>query len=388
MRELDLNGAVQVKNYTPLSHFAFEKHGRKGEVFDVIAVRGAFHLVHGSAAELAPIQPPVCLADRYYGEPETSSLKCESDLATFKPSTDVFMTGHARTLHGTPQSQWTVGVQVGKLTKAVRVTGPRAWGKSLMGNWNLGAPGLATEVPLHYELAYGGRYLDPRHRPDPGQPPEFIEHPFNPAGRGWASPDELKLHASIAAPQFEDLSQPVTELNQSYRPQGFGPICRWWQPRVQRAGTYDATWKREHFPDLPLDFDNAFYNSAHPDLIWKGPDAASCYLKGDEPLRLVGVFSAGPMESSLPGFTLQAERVDSKGEHRSFTPALDTIIIDTDTAAVSLIWRITLRREWNVRGVALHQGAPLQHNHPSPSTAGSRLSMTVSMAAEAAKVGR
>lgn len=351
---------MQVENYTSLSHFTFEKHGRRGEVFDIVVVRGTFDLVPGAARPLVPIQQPVCMADSYHGEPETSSLRCESDLATFKPSTDVIVIGHARTVNDALMSQWIVEVKVGPLTKAVHVTGPRTWEKTLLGNWKLSAPLLTKEVPLRYELAYGGRYPGQKHKPAPGQPPEFIEYPFNPVGRGWVSPAQLKEHTPIPAPQIEDPLQPVTELNQAYQPQGFGPISRWWQPRVQHAGTYDDIWRREHYPDLPPDFSNAFYNSAHPDLIFKGPHEASRYLKGDERVHLEGVFSAGRMDSFLPGVTLQGEVVDGKARHRSTTPFLDTILIDTDTCTVSLTWRITLLREWDVRGVALHRGAPLQ----------------------------
>ncbi len=360
---------MEVQNFTALQHFVFEKHGRKGEVFDVIALRGTFDLVPFAPATLSAMQQPVCMADTYWGAPETSSLRHESDLAAFKPATDIVIQGHARSFGSAPAVQWIAGLALGPLVKAVRVTGPRAWEKSLLGFWKLGVPQAATEIPLQYELAYGGYY------PDPRDADQIVQYDANPAGCGFVSKERMRLNTPIAAPQIEDPHQPIKDLNSSYMPQGFGPISRLWQPRLARAGTYGAQWRTDHYPDLPPDFSNTFYNGAHPDLVWRGAaagDAAALqttpsafthlprFVTGNEPLSLIGVFPEGRMDTALPGYRVQAEAVNHAGVHRSLSPLLDTVIIDVDTRTVSLVWRITLQRQWRVRGIALYEGHALE----------------------------
>ncbi len=353
---------MEIQNFSDYSHFMFEKHGRRGEVFDVIALRGTFDLVANAAAKLSAYQEPICMADDYFGEPESSSLRCESDLSVIKPATDIILSGHARSIGGQPLADWVVGLRVGEQLKGLRVTGPRQWHNGL-GGWVLSKPEPTKQVPLRYELAFGGRYPLPAKNKDTPQQ-EWEEYPLNPVGCGFVSPQDFKNAKHIPAPQIEATDQPITKINGDYRPEGLGPISRWWEPRYAHAGTHDEVWQRDHYPDLPPDFNYAFYNGAHPDLIYRDgkPQGPAAYLQGDESYSLLGLFEEGRFDGQLPGVTLHCETVDNTGQHKSMKPILDTVIFDSDARTVSLVWRTTLPRAWNILGAAVHQGPPLQQN--------------------------
>jgi hypothetical protein len=356
---------MEIQNFSQYPHFVFEKHGRRGEVFDVIALRGTFDLVASAPATMSAEQRPICMADEYFGEPESSSLRCESDLSVIKPATDIIMSGHARSLGGKPLPDWVVGLRVGEQLKGLRVTGPRQWRNGL-GGWVLSKPEPTDQVPLRYELAFGGRYLLPQKNKadtDVSQE-EWEEYPLNPVGCGFVSPQEFKSAKQIPAPQIEATDQPITQLNGRYRPEGFGPISRWWEPRYTHAGTHDELWQRDHYPDLPPDFNYAFYNGAHPDLIYRGgkPQGPAAHLQGDESYALLGLFDEGRFDGQLPGVAFNCEIVDYTGAHRTLKPVLDTVIFDSDARTVSLVWRTTLPRSWNILGAAVHEGSPLQTN--------------------------
>src|SRR6185503_21300320 len=97
---------VKTANYTPWPQIAFESRTPDDEAFGVLVVRGTFRIVPGEALRPVPHQPPVALADIYRGEPGRSSLRAESDLAPFKPRSDIHVDAVARAPHGTPSARW------------------------------------------------------------------------------------------------------------------------------------------------------------------------------------------------------------------------------------------------------------------------------------------
>src|SRR6202140_5871817 len=63
---------------------------------------------------LAPEQLPPVMADEYYGDPGSTSLKAVSDLHIGKPGTDVLITGHARAPRPTTEMAVLVSVAEGQ----------------------------------------------------------------------------------------------------------------------------------------------------------------------------------------------------------------------------------------------------------------------------------
>jgi hypothetical protein len=300
-------------------------------------LKGRYEIHNGQPLKLAPEPGPLTMADEYYGDPTTSSLKRESDLAPFKPRTDIHFTNSVAFAPGGKSApRWQVQVQVGPVQKVLQVTGPRQWLRASAG-WKLTEPELATEVPLRYENAFGGAW---RHTDEHGVCEE------NPLGKGFVNSKYLDTAQPVPAPQIESPQEPITELGKMHRPQGLGPLARAWQPRRRKAGTFDNAWLKERWPGLPRDFNFEHYNSSHPDLI------APAHFRGDEPVALQGLTPEGTLSFRLPGHVVRVALCGTNGRIVPVVMLLDTVEIDAGRRACSLVWRMRLPKELPLRAVA------------------------------------
>ena len=136
-------------------------------------------------------------------------------------------------------------------------------------------------------------------------------------------------------PNLEDPTALIGSPHDRPAPTGFGFVGRHWQPRLQHAGTYDQAWQSERCPFLPLDFDERYFNSAPPDLVYPG------YLKGGEPVSIDGVMRSGPLS-----FVLPQRHIEVVMRHRSklsqHLPPLDTVVIEPDERRLTMLWRINM----------------------------------------------
>ena len=155
---------------------------------------------------------------------------------------------------------------------------------------------------------------------------------------------DLNAITRLPAPQLEDPDWPVHSPFDRLPPAGFGPIARWWQPRINRQGTLDEEWLAHRHPHWPDDFDARFYNSAHPDLM--APD----YLRGDEVVILTNCLAGSQRIQSgnvslfshrtrLPGLAVKALAEQRSGKRTITRLALDTVGIDLDLNELTLTWR-------------------------------------------------
>lgn len=312
---------MKLVNHTPFPAMVFEARDLDDVARHVLVVRGTMTL--RGVPRLSQQQSPLVMGDTHHGDPATSSTRDESDLAPFKPRTDVLVRGTARAPGGVPAGQWEASVTVGSLSKRVRVTGPRAWLRE-GDRWRLSAPTPVASVPLRYELAYGGTARE-------GDREDRCEQ--NPVGVGYAPPWFRDGKDHLAAPQIELPDDPLVDIDRPIAPAGFGPLGKAWLPRRASAGTYDDAWVRSRWPTLPRDFDAAFWNCAPHGLVAPG------YLAGDEHVTLTGFDPRGPIAFRLPGhtvFTLLRHRV---GVMLPFTMRLDTVTVDVDAMEVGLVWR-------------------------------------------------
>ena len=246
----------------------------------VVVLRGTFAIGanQGEVLTTSESQEDIVLVDSYYSEPLTSSVKIESDLVPRKNATDITFNGSAMTNMGVMKRDWDVVVRVGVLEKIIMVCGPRFWRFSTFFGWQLTEPQLTNEVPIRYELAYGG---DSSKR---GKKSEFRK---NPVGRGRFLPAMHDL-TDVPGPQIWDPATPILRPDGNYDPAGLGPIAKHWEPRIRFCGTADKDWEVTRWPLRPLDFCFSYYSCSSQGMQYPG------YVKGDEMISLSGVNPSGP----------------------------------------------------------------------------------------------
>lgn len=335
---------MRITNHTPFPMLCYEGRGVDDEPFDTVVARVTLTLGSHRVLRLAQQQTPLALRDEYLGDSVRSSVRTESDLAPRKVAADVVVVGSAHAPGGVARASWPVRVKVGALDKHLRVTGPRAWVRGASG-YTLTEPEPCTAVPMRYEHAFGGvaRQGDTEHT-----------YAANPVGVGYVPSVADERRERIEAPRIEDPRDPVTELGKTYRPEGVGVWGRTCPPRLQRAGTYDDAWQRTRWPVLPADFDYAYWNCAHPDLV------APHRLRGDEDIVLEGFDPAGARRHQLPGhevFLLLGHTPD-EGEVRAMS--LDTLVLDLERAQAVMVYRLVIpwpRPEWLELRMVFHDPA-------------------------------
>jgi len=245
-----------------------------GSDYCTVVSKGTFELSRGrEEASLAAEQLPLCHSDRFSGEPGESSIVYEADRCPAKPGTDVVLVGHAVSSKSVVEHD--VTVRAGTLAYAIRVFGDRTWYKAL-GEWQMSDPRPFTSMPLVYERAFGGTDTS---SDDSG------EHGWeqrNPIGTGFALRSDSAHIDGMGLPNLEDPGCLIAAPTDCPPPAGVGFIGRHWLPRATYAGTYDDAWGSERCPLLPLDFDDRYFNSAHPRLV------SDRHFRGGEKVNVTG----------------------------------------------------------------------------------------------------
>lgn len=326
---------MKMMNYTPFPHLQFQSLTPDGQRMGVMVLRGTFAIVRGQPLRPIPVQDPVALRDHYCGEPSASSLIYEADIAPLKPKSDITLNAVAHSPNGKLHRDWHVNVRIGSLTKGLVAQGPSAWQHFAIRGWKKTQAIPCREVPVIYERAYGGQY--------PMGDGSILSEERNPIGTGWIDSRVTPRDREIPAPQIIAPGEPDHEPGKRYVPQGFLPIPAHWESRRLRAGRFDKAWRDTQWPLLPRDFDYAFYNNAHPSLIYPG------YLSGSEVVELQGLSThSQAIVFQLPGYRLAGLQRCRSGEMRPFMCVLDTVHIDiasSNTAEhrVHLVWRGSFR---------------------------------------------
>lgn len=339
----------RLHNLTPFRVFDCQKMG-PGRVFlECVVVKASFTLSAGTLG-LASSPANLHLSDGYHdvNEPSLSSLRHAGDLHIAKRGADVLVTGRASAPHGRPAARWPCSVSVleGSRTLAhldLVAFGPRAWQHSFTG-WSLSEPAPCVDVPIRYELSYGGWYRRLR-----GGAIDIVKFHANPSGCGFVDRDALDRSRAYEAPRWETAGHPIDAMSGEYPLAGFGPIARMWRDRLRFGGTFDAAWERSAreaaaqglAADYPADLDARYFQSAHPALQTASP------IRSGTAFRLVGLLAESPdLVFRLPDIGLLVEALDTAGRwHLIDDPALDTVHVDLDARRVDVTWRVVLRPE-------------------------------------------
>lgn len=298
-----------------------------GREYLVVIVKGTFDLpLDGSVARLREAQQPLLMSDTFAGDPGLSAPLREFDFAPFKPHCDVLVNGSAHAPGGRPISQLTVGIRVGRMSKAFRVVGPRQWQPGALGT-GAGSPQPFVRQDISYASAFGGSHSAP------GSPGQLLCNPRNPAGRGWY-PRSLGSGTIVGMPMpcTEKLGQPIDTPHGDFEPMALGPLGKHWQARVSFAGTYDQAWQDEQFPFLPKDFDERYFQAAPA-------DQQTDHLKGGEDVLLLGLTPTERAGFRVPSVRMPVTYFLSKGGHETIEAVIDTLLVDTDAGHVEITWR-------------------------------------------------
>ena len=393
----------EVTNHTPWPSQYFQHVDPFDEIFHVMVCRTTYRLAQRGGADgeaFEPVllppgeQPPLCEADQYRAAINASSVIQESDLAPYKPKCDVLVVNaRAYSPKGRPSARWQAGFGFGEaIRKVFQVTGPRERTKGLLG-WQLSAPEPVTQVPIVYELAFGGPntvsaqqaldelaaapHLGPAEEARVAQAIEELpEHaPNNPIGRGRDPEPLLRALEGVralleaqrgldwaqvqrtyrAAPQIEALDTPFTG-QADYPVVGLGPMGRWWQPRLALTGTHGEAWKATQWPRSPRDHDYRYWNCA-PE------DQQIAYPQGGETVALIHLTppagSGGDtMRFALPRQDLQLLLRLSAGPLLFAPMHIDTVIIDPEAATLTVVRRATVSARTGLRALELGTWPP------------------------------
>lgn len=281
--------------------------------------KAGWHICHSQMA------PP--LVDEYCDSAGRSSIRFPGQIGVGKPGTDIIVNGAAHSPDGKPKSQLQAAVAVNGLTSNVMVFGNRVWNGK-----RISAPEPFSRMPLKWEQAFGGTYVDPEN----GH--KYI-HESNPLGKGWTPPN-IKPSDNSPLPNVEWPNQLINQWSSSPLPAGFCALSPNHPLRVQYAGTYDEEWQKQRAPFLPRDFDPRFYHSANPAL--RSPK----YLRGGESVRLVNLNPVGEIHFELP-MAEPTGRVITDSVRQDYILAfnLETVVIETEQLVVRLFWKAILQIE-------------------------------------------
>ena len=325
-------------------------------VFSLI-VKRTYDIRPDAPAVRAEADAPLTSIDKYWdmGDPLTSTVQFESDLAPFKSQTDVVFVGKAMSQGGQPVTAMDVGLQVeGAGAKIVRVLGDR---RALPRGGKLAftEPKPFTEMELRYDFAYGGK--------DKVSLPEGPFHyPRNDMGRGMLLKWRKDLEEGIELPNIEDPADMLTPEGlllmvpeawpRAPMPQGLGWYPRTGYPRAFYAGSIPpyvetSTMTKEEFLGLIWKdhivlarkrklpgFHVRFQQGASQGLSMP-------YLKGDEAIRLRGLTPEGMLRFLLPGERPRMELDIGKGM-KPLEPVLHTVQVRGEERQVDLVWRGSL----------------------------------------------
>ncbi len=350
---------MELENMTPCPAISWTNLDANGDENLTTVVRAKFKFYptnDKSSWELrfAEEQGELFGADKFYDDDTNQSLQYESDFVPFKPRTDVIINANAYSTNIIPSEKWLCGVKIKDLEGNIRlenwleVTGERHWRRDFLG-WALDKPELATKVPIRYEKAFGGEVVEK----EEGKEDKYHAVCYsNPIGTGLLHkkhPDKV-----VPAPQIQDPDDPLDKYDpyKQFKPKGLGFYHRAWDLRLPLAGTYDEAWQENQWPLPPHDFNQAFNQAAHPDMIVDG------YLKGGE---IVTLYNLLP-ERNRHQFTLpiiQFSQHFSVVERTFVFPLqLDTVIIDVESESyrewfVYASWRTRLSGVFNIKSSTL-----------------------------------
>lgn len=244
----------------------------------------------------------------------------DHDLTPPKPAFDVIVAGYVTPPPGWKRPSIRASVQIGAHTCALDAYVPRYWKIGFFRHSVQPIYSSLRRVPLSYAVSDC----------ENGFPvtAEFGKHQRLPWLVAAGAKPNLRKHAKRAA--------------------GFGHWPESAPHRAQYAGTYDEDWQKTRQPDLPLDFDSRYFNTAHPDLQLPAAPASGTTI------TLKHLSNTPEVRATMPALALEAQSCASDGQYGPRQPMrADTLILEPDLGRYSLIYRTAFSAGNGLRGIRL-----------------------------------
>src|SRR5262249_37590223 len=193
-------------NTTPFLAETFPYQDKHCFKFCVAVMRCTFDVDEDGACTPSEEQSGYVYADTHYGDPETTSVKVESDFVPVKPRCEVLLNAFAMAPNRQRVEALEVALVGPSLNKRAIVTGERRWFNGLTGVQS-SPPVTFASMPLAWHLAFGG--------PNDSR---------NPVGRGFVAGVLPSRSDGVFLPCIEDPKTRVTGPLERPTPVGFGPI--------------------------------------------------------------------------------------------------------------------------------------------------------------------
>ncbi len=284
-----------------------------------LIVKGTFNIKDGAICTPAETQRKIS-GDETYLDEIGRSLAWASDLAPFKPHTDVYVIGSFHQPGGAAAPEGRASFSLGPLRKELAFFGPRQAMRRADGTIAVSRPAPMVSVPLRWEYSFGG-LADPR----------------NPMGLGIDPQPTADGGMAIPLPLIEDPADPMRTLRDRPRPANFAPVPQGFEERRRKLGTHDQRWSVFRAPLPPKDYDPSHHNAAPED------QQAGNYPHGDETLALRNLHPTLPtLTTGLPGLRIRAGLVRATAAGavaEEVAMHLDTVVALPDDDQIVLVWR-------------------------------------------------
>jgi hypothetical protein len=238
----------------------------------------------------------------------------DHELLPPKPAFDVIVAGYVT---APPQfeaaqldaGQLDAGIRIGKQTTVLRARVPRVWERGALGYTIKPLAKAVRRVPLTYAVAdWSGGFA-------------LTATPNAPQGLPW----------------LEDLMSPSQRTRHAPQAVGFGHWPQNAAHRQPHGGTYGDAWQDQRAPDLPLDFNPRFHNSAHPELQLPQAPAPGTTI------GLAHLAASPTLNTQMPDLQLAVQATTAAGAMQSvLRMPSDTLVIEPDDLRMSQIWRVLL----------------------------------------------
>jgi hypothetical protein len=322
-------------------------------IFSVL-VKRTYRIFPGQTVARVDPTVPLVKTDVFYDDwdPQSCTVKYESDRVAWKNATDVVLIGKAYSRSGKPTLQTEVALEIAGRKKVIRVMGDRHCVYRANQPPSFSDPTPFTVMEIRYERAYGGS--DSRSIPKL----EFV-YPRNHLGTGVVLKNVRECIDGLALPNLEDRSDILTPerviLNEPEQwirqplPQGLGWYPKACYPRSSFVGAMppftdpDDVLREEELGIVPKGqmalarqfklprYDKRFHNGASLGLVLP-------YLAGGEKVKLTGLTPAGELSFSLPVERPRAMLDIGLGQNE-LPMVVHTVTLRPEDMQVDLVWR-------------------------------------------------